>query len=100
MTSETFVPTDVVYHLAEQAKSRGVKLRQAPGPWSAGERQMTRPGRRSLHTVPIVTNEQTAVMVDTAEHALDVAGLLNWCGLRELEPVAALVAPTDRVERL
>nr|MBA3497642.1 hypothetical protein [Gemmatimonadales bacterium] len=53
-----------------------------------------------LHTVPIVTNEQTAVMVDTAEHALDVAGLLNWCGLRELEPVAALVAPTDRVERL
>ena len=99
MTSDTFIPTDVVYHLAEQAKSRGVELSQAPGPWSASERQFSRPGRDSLHTVPVVTNEQTAVLVDTTEHAVDVAGLLNWCGLRELEPVAVLVPPAETKPR-
>jgi hypothetical protein len=35
-------------------------------------------------------------MVDTAEHAVDGAGLLNWCGVRELDPVPDLVPP-DKV---
>jgi len=33
------------------------------------------------------------IMVDTMEHARDVAGLLNWCGIDELDPVADLVPP-------
>ena len=33
------------------------------------------------------------VMVDTMEHARDLAGLLNWCGIRDLDPVADLVPP-------
>jgi hypothetical protein len=95
MRSDPFIPTLVVYHLAEQAKSRGVELHGAPGPWRARERSIKRPGRHSLHTIPIVTNERAEVMVDTAEHASDVAGLLNWCGVHELDPVPGLVPPAE-----
>lgn len=87
-----YEPT-VVYHLAEQAKARGVDLEQAEGPWRVDRRALDRPGRNSLDSIPIVTNERTEVMVDTAEHAADVAGLLNWCGVQELEPVADLTPP-------
>lgn len=83
----------VVYQLAEKAKARGVDLSSAEGPWRAGARTLTRPGRNSLQTIPVVTNEHTQVMVDTEEHAVDVAGLLNWCGVHELEPVAELTPP-------
>ena len=83
----------VVYHLAEKTKARGVDLTQAEGPWRADARPLERPGRNSLDWIPIVTNEHTEVMVDTAEHATDVAGLLNWCGIEELEPVADLAPP-------
>jgi hypothetical protein len=79
-----------VYYLAEQAKANGVDLDQAEGPWRAGARALSRPGRNSLHNIPVVTNEHTEVMVDTAEHAVDVAGLLNWCGVHELEPIPEL----------
>jgi len=83
----------VVYHLAEKTKARGVDLTQAEGPWRADARPLERPGRNSLDWIPIVTNERTEVMVDTAEHASDVAGLLNWCGIDELEPVSDLTPP-------
>jgi hypothetical protein len=84
-----YEPT-VVYHLAEQAKANGVDLAQAEGPWRIGARTLTRPGRNSLHNIPVVTNEHTEVMVDTMEHASDVAGLLNWCGVHVLEPIEEL----------
>jgi hypothetical protein len=87
-----YEPT-VVYHLAERAKSRGVDLNAMEGPWRAGQRPLRSPGRNRLSAIPIVTNERTQVMVDTAEHAADVAGLLNWCGVRDLDPVADLVPP-------
>jgi hypothetical protein len=93
MGADPFVPALAVYHLAEQAKSRGVELHSARGPWRAKERRFTRPGRHSLHTIPIVTNERAEVMVDTVEHASDVAGLLNWCGVHELEPIPELIPP-------
>jgi hypothetical protein len=38
----------------------------------------------------VVTNESAEFVVDTREHAVDVAGLLNWCGVHELEPVPEL----------
>jgi hypothetical protein len=80
----------VVYQLAEHVKANGVDLEQAEGPWRADARELSRPGRNSLHNIPVVTNEYTEVMVDTAEHAVDVAGLLNWCGVHELEPIPDL----------
>ena len=86
----------VVYQLAERAKLRGVDLNAMQGPWRAAQRPLRKPGRNSLSAIPIVTNEHTQVMVDTAEHAVDVAGLLNWCGVRELDPVPDLVPP-DKV---
>ena len=87
-----YEPT-VVYHLAEQAKARGVDLSQADGPWRAATRTLDRSGRNSLNLIPIVTNETTEVMVDTVEHAADVAGLLNWCGVHKLEPIPELTPP-------
>ena len=87
-----YEPT-VVYQLAEKAKARGVDLSYAEGPWRVDAHPLERPGRNSLDSIPVVTNERTAVMVDTAEHAADVAGLLNWCGVHELEPVAELSPP-------
>jgi hypothetical protein len=80
----------VVYYLAEHAKESGVDLDQAEGPWRVDSRALSRPGRNSLDTIPVVTNERTEVMVDTMEHASDVAGLLNWCGVHELEPIPEL----------
>jgi hypothetical protein len=80
----------VVYQLAERTKAGGVDLSQAEGPWRAGSKSLPRPGRNSLDCIPIVTNETTALMVDTAEHAADVAGLLNWCGVDDLEPIPDL----------
>ena len=84
----------VVYHMAEQVKADGVDLRRADGPWRAAVRPLSRPGRKSFDKIPLVTNEETEVMVDTMEHASDVAGLLNWCGVHELNPVPELVPPT------
>jgi hypothetical protein len=83
----------VVYQLAERTKAHGIDLSQAEGPWRAGIKSLPRPGRNSLDCIPIVTNEATALMVDTAEHAADVAGLLNWCGVHDLEPIADLNPP-------
>jgi hypothetical protein len=82
-----------VYRLAERARSQGVDLDAARGPWRAAKRQFRRQGRTSLHEIPVVTNEHTAVMVDTTERAADVAGLLNWCGVHVLNPVPALTPP-------
>jgi hypothetical protein len=87
-----YEPT-VVYYLAEHAKENGVDLDQAQGPWRVGTRALSRPGRNSLDNIPVVTNQRTEVMVDTVEHASDVAGLLNWCGVHELDPVPDLVPP-------
>ena len=87
----------VVYMLAEQARSNGVDLEQAQGPWRPAERALARPGRKSLEVIPIITNEQTEVMVDTKEHAVDVAGLLNWCGVHELNPVPEIRVAEERV---
>src|SRR3954453_7757466 len=86
-----------VYHLAEQAKAGGVDLEQAEGPWRTGVRALSRPGRKSFDKIPLVTNDQTEVMVDTLEHASDVAGLLNWCGVHHLDPVPELAPPPVEV---
>jgi YHS domain-containing protein len=72
-----------VYELAERVKARGIDLAQAVGPWRPVSRA-SRPGR-------VITNEHTQVIVDTSERAADVAGLLNWCGVYDLEPVPELV---------
>ncbi|HUR95906.1 MAG TPA: hypothetical protein VMY76_15090 [Gemmatimonadales bacterium] len=93
MQPDPFVSALPVYGLAEQAKLQGVELESARGPWRACVRHAKRPDRRSLQTIPIITNERTEVMVDTAEHAVEVAGLLNFCGVDELQPVPALVPP-------
>ena len=88
----------VVYMLAEQARSSGVDLEAAPGPWHPAQRELPRPGRKSLAVIPVVTNELTEVMVDTMEHAVDVAGLLNWCGVHDLNPVPELGYRTGEFE--
>ena len=70
-----------------------VDLAGRTGPWQAIGRALRRPGRNRIPVLPIVTNGMAQVMVDTMEHARDLAGLLNWCGIRDLDPVADLVPP-------
>jgi hypothetical protein len=88
-----YEPT-AVYHLAARLKASGIDLKRATGPWRVRERRIARPGRHGKHAIAVVTNESTEVLVDTREHAADVAGLLNWCGVHELEPVPDLTPPT------
>ena len=82
-----------MYEMADQLRRQGVEFVTSSGPWRAVARALARPGRASQSALPIVTNGVTQLMVDTLEHARDVAGLLNWSGVRELNPVADLVPP-------
>ena len=87
-----YEPT-AVYQLAESLRRRGVDLATRSGPWRAVGRALRRPGRNRAPVLPIVTNGLAQVMVDTMEHARDLAGLLNWCGIDNLDPVPDLVPP-------
>ena len=87
-----YQPT-AIYELAESLRRQGIDLTKRAGPWRAVARALERPGRNRVAAVPIVTNGDAQVMVDTMEHACEVAGLLNWCGIEELDPVADLVPP-------
>ena len=82
-----------VYHLAEHVKRRGVDLGSAIGPWRAARRRVRKPGRTSAHAIPVITNQRTELVMESAERAADVAGLLNWCGVHDLEPVPELRPP-------
>jgi hypothetical protein len=43
----------------------------------------------------MITNDRVALVVDSTERADDVAGLLNWCGVHDLNPVPDLVRPSE-----
>jgi hypothetical protein len=85
---ERYEPT-LAYRLAEQARSAGVDLNAAPGQWRAS------PRRHHLELISVVTNGRTEIMVNNMERAVDVAGLLNWCGVDDLKPVPDLRPPID-----
>lgn len=82
-----------VYELAATLRQRGIDLARRAGPWHAVGRALKRPGRNGVALLPIVTNGMAQIMVDTMEHATELAGLLNWCGVDELDPVPDLVPP-------
>src|SRR5690349_1294419 len=82
-----------IYQLADSLRRQGIDLATTSGPWKAVERALQRPGRNRLPIIPIVTNGLAQVMVDTMEHARDLAGLLNWSGVDDLDPVPDLVPP-------
>ena len=82
-----------IYQLAESLRHQGMDLAKSSGPWRVIARALARPGRNRLPVLPIVTNGLAQVMVDTMEHARDLAGLLNWCGVDDLDPVPDLVPP-------
>jgi hypothetical protein len=89
-----------VYELVDSLRRRGVDLATSSGPWRAVAQRLTRPGRNRLPIIPIVTNGLAQVMVDTMEHARDVAGLLNWSGVDELNPVPDLVPPAELIAEI
>jgi hypothetical protein len=87
-----YVPT-AAFALADRLKRMGVKLGITAGPWRRAEHTLARLGRNGLDVIPFVTNGETEMMVDTKQHAIDLAGLLNWCGLNRLDPVPDLTLP-------
>jgi hypothetical protein len=90
--SRRYEPTSV-YALAERLKRTGAQLQNARGPWRPTRRALRRPGRNAESAIPVVTNGVAEIAVDTAEHAVDLSGFLNWCGVDHLEPVANLRPP-------
>ncbi len=91
----------VAYRLAEGLRREGVELSAVEGPWRPGGRTLHRRGRNRLRMIPLVTNGHTEVMVDTMEHAVEVSGLLNYCGVEDFEPVPDLTPPpASRHERV
>ena len=82
-----------MYAMADQLRRQGVEFVTSSGPWRAVAGVLARPGRASQSMLPIVTNGATQLMVDTLEHATDIAGLLNWSGVSDLNPVEDLVPP-------
>ena len=87
-----YQPT-AAYHLAESLRRRGIDLSKLAGPWHVAARALNRQGRNRIAVLPIVTNGIAQVMADTMEHATDLAGLLNWCGIDDLNPVPDLLPP-------
>ena len=87
-----YQPT-AAYHLAESLRRRGIDFATRSGPWRVIARALNRPGRNRISVLPIVTNGMAQVMADTMEHARDLAGLLNWCGIDDLDPVPDLLPP-------
>lgn len=87
-----YEPT-VVYALAEQLKRDGAELHKVRGPWRPMRQPLRRPGRNAERAIPIVTNGLVDIAVDTAEHAVDLSGFLNWCGLDHLDPIPNLRPP-------
>ena len=87
-----YQPT-AAYYLAESLRRRGIDLARRSGPWRVVARALNRPGRNRISVLPIVTNGMAQVMADTMEHARDLAGLLNWCGIDNLDPVPDLLPP-------
>jgi hypothetical protein len=87
-----YEPTSL-YVLAERLRREGTELHGARGPWHPSRRALRRPGRNAESAIPVVTNGVAEIAVDTAEHAADLSGFLNWCGVDHLEPVANLRPP-------
>lgn len=90
--AERYVPQGV-YLLAERLKREGIALAGVIGPWRAVKRALPLPGRNAEKAIPVVTNGVADIAVDTAEHAIDLSGVLNWCGVDHLEPVPTLRPP-------
>jgi hypothetical protein len=84
-----------MYVLAEQLKARGVELHRSRGPWRPLQRPLRRPGRNAEMAIPIVTNGRVEIAVDTAEHAVDLSGLLNSVGVDHLNPAPSLRPPAE-----
>lgn len=82
-----------IYEFAASLRRRGIDLASRTGPWRAVGHSLGRTGRNGLAVLPIVTNGLAQLMADTMEHATDLAGLLNWCGVDDLDPVPDLVPP-------
>ena len=89
-----YEPTPV-YALAEQLKDEGLELHTCRGPWRPVRRRLRRPGRGGERAISVVTNGTVEVAVDTAEHAVDLAGFLNAAGVHDLDPVANLRPPHE-----
>lgn len=87
-----YEPTPV-YELADQLKREGAELHAIDGPWRPMQRELGRPGRNAEREIPVVTNGVVEIAVDTAEHAVDLSGLLNMCGVEHLDPVPNLRPP-------
>ena len=91
---QRYEPTPM-YAVAEYLKSVGFELHKSVGPWRPARRPLRRPGRNAEQAIPIVTNGRVEIAVDTAEHAVDLSGVLNSSGLVHIDPAENLRPPAQ-----
>jgi hypothetical protein len=74
----------VVHRLLDVLKEDGMELGAMRGPWSISAVQLRRRGR-GAPVIPCVERGQTRLFAASEERARELAGLLNWCEIEEVE---------------
>jgi hypothetical protein len=89
-----------VHRIITDLGEEGVDLTSMRGPWQVVAVALRRRGRGSQSEIPGVERGTTRVFAASAEGAVELAGLLNWCEVAEqdLEP-SEPTSPVDPAKR-
>ena len=77
------LPPRAIYQILDEVKAAGVEPLTMRGPWTVGSVPLGRRGRAGATMVPAVECGTTLLRMESEERARELAGLLNWCGVRE-----------------
>jgi hypothetical protein len=77
------LPPNTIYQILDEAKAAGLELLTMHGTWTVGTVPLGRPGWAGATMVPSVEGGATLLRIENDERARELAGLLNWCGVRE-----------------
>ena len=77
------LPPNSIYEILDEVKAAGLELLTMRGPWTVSTVPLGRRGRAGATMVPSVESGATLLRIESEERARELAGLLNWCGIRE-----------------
>ena len=79
------LPPNTIYQILDEAKAAGLEPLTMRGLWRVGSVPLGRRGRAGATIGPSVECGATLLRVESEERARELAGLLNWWGIREEE---------------
>jgi hypothetical protein len=77
------LPPSPIYQILDEMKDAGLELETMRGPWKVGSIPLGRRGRSGAEAMPAVESGTTLLRVESVERASELAGLLNWCDVKE-----------------